>query len=335
MTVGLNAMRWDGSPGHYEVWYVSMTDRGSGVGLWIRYTLLAPVAGAPSASLWLMAMEPRRSSSIVIAHRESFPIDALAHAADPFELMIAGAKLTDRGMRGAFGEVSWDLAWDSSPASYQHVDPLLRRSGMARTVLTLPHPDLAPQGTVDVRGRELRLRDARGGQAHLWGSKHAARWNWAHANAFETLAGEPAPGDFFDGVSVFVPRAGREIGPATPVLGRFSGQNFISTNPARVLLNRSRVGLSGWRVDAIDGARRLEVDVDAPRESLVGVTYLDPDGERAYCYNSEIASMRVHVWERSKAHHGWTPVQTLVAPGRAHFEYAQREPVPGLRLHVT
>lgn len=52
-------------------------------------------------------------------------------------------------------------------------------------------------------------------------------------------------------------------------------------------------------------------------------------------HNSEVASMRVHVWERAQAYHGWKPVQTLVAPGRAHFEYAQRTPVPGLELQVT
>jgi len=31
---------------------------------------------------------------------------------------------------------------------------------------------------------------------------------------------------------------------------------------------------------------------------------------------------------------GWTPRDTLVADGRAHFEYAQREPVDGVELLV-
>jgi hypothetical protein len=66
------------------------------------------------------------------------------------------------------------------------------------------------------------------------------------------------------------------------------------------------------------------------------VTYDDPDGDLAYCYNSEAASMRVSVFD--KAWHGrfpWLLRETLEAPGRAHFEYGQREPVPGLDLLVT
>ena len=39
-----NALRWDGAPGHYEVYYLTLTDPASGVGLWIRYTMVAPLA---------------------------------------------------------------------------------------------------------------------------------------------------------------------------------------------------------------------------------------------------------------------------------------------------
>ena len=78
------------------------------------------------------------------------------------------------------------------------------------------------------------------------------------------------------------------------------------------------------------------VDVDAPRDRLVGVTYHDPDGDLAYCYNSEVASMQVRVWERDRAvEEGWRLLDELTAPGRAHFEYAQRETVPDLELQVT
>ena len=96
-----------------------------------------------------------------------------------------------------------------------------RANGIARTLLTLVHPDLAITGTVRVEGRELVLDGARGGQAHLWGSKHAARWAWAHANDLRGLDGERRPGAYVDGVSVHVPRFGRELGPSTPIVGRF------------------------------------------------------------------------------------------------------------------
>jgi hypothetical protein len=189
-------------------------------------------------------------------------------------------------------------------------------------------------GKVELPGRTLELEGARGGQAHLWGSKHARRWAWAHCNDFETLEGEPRPGAFVDGVSVFVSRFGRDIGPNTPVVGSFDGQDFASTGPLRVVRNPSRFGLTTWRFEALDGRRKLVGEVDAPRAGLVGVTYHDPDGELAYCYNSEVATMRLQRWERPRRGE-WALTETLVAPERAHFEYAQRDPVDGLALQLA
>ena len=88
-------------------------------------------------------------------------------------------------------------------------------------------------------GRTLELAGARGGQAHLWGSKHAPRWAWVHCNDFTGEDGTPRPTDFVDGVSVFVPRFGREIGPNTPIVGRFGGRDFSSVGPLRVSATRA------------------------------------------------------------------------------------------------
>jgi len=331
----LNALRWDGRRGHYEVWYLSLTDRASGCGVWIRYTMVAPIdAAQATASLWFMAMEPGGERPPV-GRKATWPADALHAGAEPFSLRIDDAVLTEGSARGALEDVAWSLSWAPDRRPAEHVHPLLQRARVAKTVLVLPQPDLAISGTVRLGDRELALDGARGGQAHIWGSKHASRWAWVHCNDLETVEGEPRPGDYLDGVSVFVPRFGRELGPNTPVVGRIGGEEFRSTNPIQVNGNPSRFGLTSWDFEARDGVRRVAVDVDAPRESLVGVTYADPDGERAYCYNSEIASLRCRVYRRDKAEHtGWRLVETLAAPGRAHFEYAQREPVPGLELQV-
>ncbi len=334
MLAAPNALQWDGGPGHYEVYYLTLTDPATGVGVWIRYTMLAPLAGtqAPAtAALWLLAMDPRNGGA-TFARKTTLPLAELRAQADPFRLSIGDATLSAHGMVGVIDDVAWDLRWEPCPRAYEHVDGLFRRSGLAKTVLVLPHADLRIEGSVRLPQGELALDGARGAQAHLWGSKHASSWAWVHCNDFTTPDGEAVTDAFVDAVSVLVPRLGREVGPSTPVLGRVEGRDFQSTSPLRVLGNESTFTLTGWRFEAVDGGRRLVGEVDATREQMVGVTYHDPDGALAYCYNSETASMRLHLFERARQVGGWAHRRTLVARGRAHFEFGTRVPVPGIEL---
>jgi hypothetical protein len=325
-----NVLQWDGGPGHYEVYYLSATDVPSGTGLWIRYTMRSPLRGTGECALWFMAMDRDGSR---FARKLTRPIEELTAQNEPFHLTLAGADLSDRGMAGGFEDVRWELRWTPSqpPRAYEHVHPLLRRGRIAKTVLVLPHADLAIDGTVAFGDRELTLQDARGGQAHLWGSKHANRWAWVHCNDFPGHMGA-----FVDGVSVFVPRFGREIGPNTPVVGRLLDDDFVANGPVAVVRAPSTFDLTGWSFEATARKRRIVCEVHAPRESLVGVTYYDPDGQLAYCYNSEASSMRVSVYDKTRRGGSpWILRETLESDGRAHFEYAQREPVAGLELQVT
>src|SRR5205085_8287866 len=171
-----------GRPGHYEVYYLTLTDPASGIGVWIRYTMLAPLAGRASAALWFLAMEP---GGEVIARKAMLAAELLQARADPFKLQIGEGTLSDSGMTGAFEDVSWDLRWTPSSRGYEHVHPLLRRLKLAKTMLALPHADLAIDGSIEIAGRRLELSGVRGGQAHLWGSKHATEWAWAHCSDFD------------------------------------------------------------------------------------------------------------------------------------------------------
>lgn len=335
MRYASNVLRWDGRPGHYEVYYLTATEPDSGIGIWIRYGMVAPLGRRdepPSCSLWFAAMNPGDGEPRTTARRRAFPIDQLRSQSAPFELRLGPAVLGDDHMSGTLDDVSWNLRWSHGDRVYEHVHPALARLGVAKTLVVLPNADLTINGTVTIAGERIELAATRGAQAHLWGSKHATVWTWAHCNDFRTVDGEPVPETFVDGVSVMLPRLGREVGPTTPIVGRFDDNDFISTSPVRVLANGSTFALTGWRFEAIDGARKLVGEVDADREQLIGLLFRDPDGEAAYCYNSETASMRLHLYERARQVGGWRHRQTLEAPGHAHFEYGQRDPVPEVDL---
>ena len=130
------------------------------------------------------------------------------------------------------------------------------------------------------------LDGARGGQAHLWGSKHAN----AGPGCTATTSRARWRGRFVDAVSVFVPRFGREIGPSTPVVGRLLDADFAADRPGGGRPRAEHVRADCWNFEATAGKRRSCARSTRRASSLVGVTYYDPDGENAYCYNSEAAS---------------------------------------------
>lgn len=313
-----NTLRWQGGPGHYEVYYLTLTEAASGTGLWIRYTLLAPREGAASCALWFVVTDPARG---VTARKATFPITQLTSGADPFRLQVGSGTLADGAAEGELEDADWSLRWNSG-RPYEHVRPALRP--LATTVLCLPHGDVGFEGQIRYADRALELAGARGAQAHLWGSKHAASWAWARCGDFRTEDGEHVWDTFVDGVAAKVRRLGRELGPLTLLVGRVDGEDLRLTS----LRRPGGLGPKGWRFGVLAGRRKLIVEVRPERRLLAGVTYGDPDGQRAYCYNTETASMRLEVHERGR------PSKTLLGAGCAHFEYGQREPLPGLELHL-
>jgi hypothetical protein len=317
-----NALRWNRRPGHYEVYYVTLTDRASGIGIWVRYTLEAPLEGDASCALWFAAMDPAGHGHVV-ARKQTLPIDELNFTAKPFRLQIGTAELTDTSASGAFEDVSWDLHWRAGQA-YQPVPALLRP--FASTVLTLAHGDVPITGRCEFHGRTLELSGAWGGQTHLWGAKHAQSWSWARCGELYDESGVRAVDTFVDGVSARVKRFGREVGPALLLVGSLDGVDFRSST---LRARDSTFGPDGWSFEVPAGRHTLIGEVKPDRRLLAGVTYHDPDGELAYCYNSEAASMRLEFRERGGRG------RTLVGEGCAHFEYGQREPLRDLELHLT
>ncbi len=337
MKMNENCMVWDKKPGHYEVWYVTLTDPKTGLGFWIRYTMVAPLKGSPTCSLWFLAMSPNDPTKNV-GEKLSLPIESLKTSEDPFSVQIGNASLSDYGASGSIEndgkKYSWDLSWQPRLPSVSHVHPFLRKAKIAKTIVELPHADIDVDGVIEVDGDVVQVKGARAGQAHLWGSKHATRWAWTHCNDFHS-GDQRLRNTFFDGVSVFVPRFGRELGPNTPVLARIGGRDLHLIGPVGVMRNKSEFGPTFWKFEAKGHRHKLVGNISTKSEDLVGVTYHDPDGDKAYCYNTEVADMVLELFDRSGFRGEWRKTDHLESKGRAHFEYAQREPVEGLELKVA
>ena len=220
---------------------------------------------------------------------------------------------------------AWELAVEPAPARLRtRPSAAAQRPGSPRRSCSCRTPTSRSAAPSRSASAGSRSSGAHGGQAHLWGSKHATRWAWAHCNDFTAWDGGARSDTFVDGVSVFVPRFGRELGPNTPVVGRFGGGDLMSIKPVRSDRNLSDFDLGGWRFEATGqrgprarpghGSPRGPRRGHLPRPRRRARLLLQHGGRRHAARGPDRARPR-----------SWKRVDELRADGTAHFEYAQRD----------
>lgn len=336
-----NTCRWDRtSTGHYEVWYLTVNHRPSQTGYWIRYTIEAPLHGAPYAQTWFAffdAQHPERTFGI---HR-TYPVDALVTGtqASPAAVAIGDSRLGPRehGRWGAHGavagaghEATWDLSWPPAATTHRHLPGVMYlRGGLGETTVLSPHLDVPMNGVITVDGRRYELEAEPGGQTHLWGRKHAHTWAWGHCNAFVDR-----PGAALEALSVQLRRAGRLLPRLTVFTLYLDGQAHRLTGFRHTLRTRGDYGPGYFAFRGRSGRLRIEGRFTCRSEDMVVAPYLDPDGEPSFCANTEIADLQVTVSERGLLGR-WHERERLVAPRCGHFEVAGRQQPAGIvKRHI-
>lgn len=319
-----NRMRWDRRrAGFMEVWYATAIHRSSGCGVWLRYTVTAPEAGAPYCELWGFIFDPDRKRNF--AAKERFSIDHLGSANgrdDGALVRIGEAWLSETHMDGRLitGDrvLEWSLDLDPSDRCFQHLPSQIRRRA-ERKVSTVCSPNLSVPftGSVVVDGETLNFEDELGCQSHRWGHKHSLTWAWAHCSEFDQ---SPA---VLEGVAAKAP-----IGPLRPTTTflflRYKDLDLEFNELRWALLAKSRYALPTWAFTArtdqwkIVGAARASID------DFVQVSYMDPDGSPRYCANSEIGDLAIEVYRREG--NRWIHDGSLTARGRAHIEFGAQQP---------
>ncbi|HEY1368378.1 MAG TPA: hypothetical protein VGF23_14750 [Gaiellaceae bacterium] len=253
-----NALRWDGRPGHFEVWYLVVAGL-----LWLRYTIRVPSDpdAEGEAELWLASFAGPPS-----ARKATFPLDALRVPAQGWPLELGPGRLGNDEASGEIDSARWDLRLEGAAQPFWHAPAVARALRVSPTQVVLTKPSLAVTGRVEVDGGRHELVAAPACQAHLWGSRHADRWGWLHATLPD----------------------GRWVEAVTVKLRGLPPLAFHATERGR----GGPLDLVRTPADLAPGHLRLgPYRVEASRDDFVGVTYRDPDGAEVYCYHTERARL--------------------------------------------
>lgn len=308
------APRWNGTPGRTEVWYTTLTDPETGTGVWLHHELTAPADGSePFAHGWA-AVFPRTGE---VRHARFGPVP-WPRPAEGFT--AEGVTCSGGRLEGRAGDFRWSIAErPEEPPLFTFPRWSWRRPVLPAAQM-LPAARASYEGELSYGNTTLKLREAPGASARIYGHGNAQRWTWLHADL-----GDGAVLEIVAAVSTRP--ALRRLPPLVFLRLRRSGRTWPRRpeRSATGLLGlgrfRADLGLPTWTVTGRTALRRVRVDVTQPPERTLALEYRDPDGARAVCRNSESADARIVLerwWGR------WRPEASWTLEGTAHAEAGER-----------
>jgi hypothetical protein len=339
-----NLLRFDGKqPGFYEVYFVEVQDAAHETGLWVRYTLRSPLRTTEPAvaEAWAVYFD-RRDPKHNTALKHTIPFSDAHIERAHLLFSVAGCQLTHSGCRGAIekdgNRIEWDLTWEERSRFVHFPFERMYSSAFPKTKVLSPHFDLRARGYYARNGERRVLQDAPGQQSHLWGTRHAHRWIWAHSNTFNEDKEA-----VFEGLSAEV-----KLGPIkTPRLTlfalRYRGVDYVF-NQARDLLrkNESRTDakilpdgyfpVARWIVGGGNDQIRFRGELWSDLSHYIGARYTDPDGSGLVCSHSKVANARLEILLRDGS--AWRVADKLTSEGATALEFVGREPDPRVPILI-
>ena len=318
-----NQMVWGRRPGHYEVWYATLSHRESGTGFWIRYTLESPRdgLGEPWAELWFARFDASDPAQTFGIHRR-FPISALHDSDNPFSISIGDSEVRNDGMRGGLAggghEVRWSLSWRPAEKTHYLLPGWAYQNPLVITKVLSPNQNVLTDGEIIVDGRRYELHGDPLGQTHLWGKKHAYAWAWGHCNAFDD------PAVSLEALSVRLKRGSIILPTLTLFTLNLDGELLDFRQPWSLPLARATFHTGKYHFVGMNAHAKLEGEFTCRPDDMLLTEYVDPDGDPAFCHNSCAADLTVTLWRRSPFVGRFREDRKLTVRRMGHFEWAAR-----------
>src|SRR5262245_3473016 len=321
-----NLCQWDGqSAGHYEVWFLTLNQRATGLGFWFRYTLEIPQASQktlqPRAKLWAAYFD-RKAAENHLGLMQEHPIEVFRTDKAQFNVQIEDARLSSSQTTGKIEtdehHIAWDLQFVPNPTTHQHIPRSFISLVRPSSFICSPNLNTRFSGIVDVDGKSIYINDEPGCQTHLWGSKQVDEWLWLHSNAFDKH-----DDTVFEGLAARPRRAGATLPPIQSFYLKHRGEEFRFRRVSFAEQWRKHLGIGFWTFSASNTRTYIEGSAQCRLRDMLQARHLDPDGEPIYAVNSEIANLKIRIFRRL---HGlrWKHTETITAHSTAHLEHASR-----------
>ena len=298
-----NALAWDGAPATTRSTTLTLTDPATGTGVWIRYTMVAPVdGGAGECALWLLAMT--RAGGRALRAQADAP-DRRAARRGPTRSAAHRRGRADRPRDGAASSTTcaWELPGSRRRGTRARAPARCAGPGWRGRCCVVPHADLAIDGTGRPAGGESLSWTARGRAGARLGLRARASAGRGCTATTSTTLGGRARRTRSSTASRCSCRARRPRGRAGHAGRRADRRRRSSARPSplQVLADAQPFGLTGWHVEAQDGEPRADRRGRRPR-GPAGRRHLPRPRRRARLLLQQRGrSMRLHVWTARRA----------------------------------
>jgi hypothetical protein len=334
----LLGVRYDGRRGHVESWFLKANEPGGRRAIWLRHTIFARAESAgrchpkvpAQADAWAIAFDRERGH---VATKRTVSFDGARFARGTLDVTVDGCELSLGHARGALETGTREMAWDLAvgpprAAPIVHFPRRLYETTLPSMKLVTPLSDARAKGIVTVRRssgdptEQWNVDDWPAMIGHNWGSGHAHLYAWMHCNSWDD-----AEDLVVEGFSARV-RLGAAplLSPmATAVFVRHAGERFDLGAFEGFGRNRGTISMRRLEINAARGDVRVDCDLGAETDDLVGLHYPNPRGGTTYCLNTKLARARVQIRSPSG--------RTVVATSRAAaLEIGTRDRHHGVRM---
>jgi hypothetical protein len=297
---------------YYESRFIRANDPERARALWIRSTVLLPTAGAPVADSWVMLFDPDGSGNRAL--KQPHPVDQSDYRYDPWSARIGATSIDDQSALGSVSTADRSARWDLriAPGAEPPVKLLTGRGYKAKfpTAKTMVrHPLARFDGSVDLDDVSLDVAGWTGSVNHNWGRRHTPAYAFGQVCGFDG-----APGSSLEVVTAHAAIGPVSLPAATLLVLRHDGRELAVRSVLATRHTRGRYRPWRWSFGArVDGVT-VDGEVTSQPGDVIGLTYTDTDAESKYCYNSALATCRIHLSGSGIA------ATELTATRRAMFE---------------